>query len=118
LVLALSSIVACAASPQAAVTPRAAATGSAAAPQDERSAKVEHGLLPPVRVRGEDVRYELEERMRHYRIPAVSIAVFENYELAWAKAYGFAALENSRSSSAPNAPTRSSCRTRFLPRWG
>jgi len=94
LVLALSSIVACAASPQAAATPRAAATASAAAPQDERSAKVEHGLLPPVRVRGEDVRYELEERMRQHRIPAVSIAVFENYELAWSKAYGFAALES------------------------
>lgn len=92
--LALSASVACASSPQVAATALPAPVGAPAAPEDERSARVEHGLLPPVQVQGEDVRYELEERMRHYRIPAVSIAVFDNYELAWAQAYGVASLES------------------------
>jgi CubicO group peptidase (beta-lactamase class C family) len=91
--LALSASVACASAPRVATTAPASPMSAPVAPQDQRRARVEHGLLPPVQVQGEDVRYELEERMRHYRIPAVSIAVFENYELAWAQAYGFASLE-------------------------
>lgn len=34
--------------------------------------------------------------MREYKIPAISIAVFDNYEVVWAKAYGFADVESQR----------------------
>lgn len=56
-------------------------------------ARIERGLLPPVLVKGEVTPWTLEERMREHRIQAVSIAVFDNYELQWAKAYGMAEAE-------------------------
>jgi CubicO group peptidase (beta-lactamase class C family) len=56
-------------------------------------AHIEHGLLPAVQVKGEDVRHSLEARMREHKIPAISIAVFENYQLQWAKAYGIADVD-------------------------
>jgi CubicO group peptidase (beta-lactamase class C family) len=56
----------------------------------ERIEAIERGLLPPVIVAGEAPNRTIEERMREYRIPALSIAVFDNYELQWAKAYGMA----------------------------
>src|SRR5262249_33426072 len=58
------------------------------------AAEIETGLLPAVQVRGENVRHTLEERMREYKIPALSIAVFDNYEIVWAKAYGLADVES------------------------
>lgn len=54
--------------------------------------QIEHGLLPAGVVRGEDVRFDLAERMRKYAIPGLSIAVIEHGHLAWAKAYGVADL--------------------------
>ena len=64
----------------------------AALPDDvsRRIEAIERGLLPPVIVAGETPRWTIEERMREHRIPALSIAVFDNYELQWAKAYGMA----------------------------
>lgn len=56
--------------------------------------QIETGLLPAVQVRGEDVFHTLEERMREYKIPAISIAVFDHYEVVWAKAYGLADVES------------------------
>lgn len=53
-------------------------------------AQIERGLLPAAVVRGEDLRFELAERMRKYKIPAVSIAVIAHGQIAWAKAYGVA----------------------------
>ena len=35
----------------------------------------------------------LDERMAHYKVPAVSIAVIDNYEISWARAYGWADKE-------------------------
>lgn len=71
-----------------------AACGASSSPPravaDPRIAQVERGLLPAVQVRGEDVRFRLADRMRELSIPGVSIAVFENYELVWARAYGVA----------------------------
>jgi len=51
--------------------------------------KVERGLRPPVLLKG-DKTWTLEERMRLYRVPAVSIAVFGSGRILWAKAYGVA----------------------------
>lgn len=51
--------------------------------------RIEQGLLPPVLVQGEP-SWTLSERMAHYRVPGVSVAVIENFEVAWAKGYGVA----------------------------
>ena len=55
----------------------------------ERLTNDENGLLPAILIKGSDpVKYNIQERMRHYRIPGVSIAVINNGKLEWAKAYG------------------------------
>ena len=54
-----------------------------------RIGRVESGLLPAQYVRGTTVpRFTIAERLAHYKVPGVSVAVFENGELAWAKGYG------------------------------
>lgn len=55
--------------------------------------KVEAGLMPAVRFQGEPV-WTLQYRMKHYKIPGVSIAVIKNSKVIWAKSYGFADLES------------------------
>ncbi|MEE9363551.1 MAG: serine hydrolase [Cellulophaga sp.] len=49
--------------------------------------KVETGLTTRVHIAG-DSTWSIEERMKHYGIPGVSIAVIHNGEIAWTKAYG------------------------------
>lgn len=49
--------------------------------------KVENGLTTWVHIEG-DSTWSIEERMKHYGIPGVSIAVIHNGEIAWAKGYG------------------------------
>ncbi|MEP1032505.1 serine hydrolase domain-containing protein [Ekhidna sp.] len=49
--------------------------------------KVESGLTTWVHITG-DSTWSIEERMEHYGIPGVSIAVIHNREIAWTKAYG------------------------------
>lgn len=56
---------------------------------DERISAVENGLLPAVVIKDQPApKMTLAERMQHYKVPAVSIAVINNYEIEWAKAYG------------------------------
>jgi CubicO group peptidase (beta-lactamase class C family) len=54
---------------------------------------VEQHLLATVQVEGEAVHFTLAERMAKYRVPGVSIAVFDDYELVWAAAYGVADVD-------------------------
>lgn len=54
---------------------------------DARRQRVERGLVPPVLVKG-DAGWSIEERMRHYKVPAVSVAVFRDFKVEWARAYG------------------------------
>lgn len=49
--------------------------------------KVETGLTTRVHITG-DSTWSIEERMEHYGIPGVSIAVIHNKKIAWAKGYG------------------------------
>ncbi len=49
-------------------------------------------LLPPVVLRGEK-GWSLEERMRHYKVEAVSVAVFRDFRVVWTEARGFADRE-------------------------
>jgi hypothetical protein len=51
--------------------------------------KVEEGLLPPLPVNGER-RWTLLERMKYYNVPGVSIAVIDQFRIAWARGYGIA----------------------------
>lgn len=62
---------------------------SAQSNESARIARVEHGLLPTVAVRGQrDTAYALADRMQRYRVPGVCIAVIDGGRLAWARAYG------------------------------
>ncbi|MCI0691639.1 serine hydrolase [candidate division KSB1 bacterium] len=54
---------------------------------ESRIQRVETGLLPAVLVKG-DPTWTMQERMQHYKVPGVSIAVIENFKIAWSKAYG------------------------------
>jgi CubicO group peptidase (beta-lactamase class C family) len=54
----------------------------------ERIVRIESGLLPPVVTVGHTAGMSLAERMRHYSVPAVSIAVINEGRIEWARAYG------------------------------
>lgn len=51
---------------------------------------IETRLVPVVQFRGEETFETLQERMAQLHIPGLSIAVFEDFKVVWAKAYGFA----------------------------
>ena len=63
-----------------------------AQPADERAKKieaVEAGLIPLGAVHGEAAPpMRLEERMARYKVPGVSVAVINNFEIEWARGYG------------------------------
>lgn len=49
-------------------------------------------LLPPVLVKGEK-GYSLDERMRHYKVEGVSVAVIKDFRVLWTEARGLADRE-------------------------
>jgi CubicO group peptidase (beta-lactamase class C family) len=49
-------------------------------------------LLPPILVKGEE-GYSLAERMRHYHVEAVSVAVIKDFRVLWTEARGLAERE-------------------------
>ncbi len=59
----------------------------AAPAPDPRIARVENGLLPPVLVKGQKP-WNILDRMKHYNVPGVSVAVFCDDKVQWAKGYG------------------------------
>ena len=59
----------------------------AAPAPDPRIARVENGLLPPVLVKGQKL-WNILDRMKHYNVPGVSVAVFCDDKVQWAKGYG------------------------------
>jgi len=65
-----------------------AALGAATAPPPEIQ-RVERGLRSAALFAG-DPTWTLEERMRFHKVPGVSIAVFSDGRILWAKAYGLA----------------------------
>lgn len=48
---------------------------------------VETGLCTPVVIEG-DSTWTIEERMKHYGVPGMSIAVIDSFKIAWVKSYG------------------------------
>lgn len=66
----------------------AAVPSAAAAPKGDPRA-FETLLAPPVSVEGEPAeRWTLEQRMAHWKVPGVSIAVIRDGKVAWARGYG------------------------------
>ncbi len=57
-------------------------------PGADRIHRIENGLLPAAVIAGEPATMNLAERMSHYKVPGVSVAVIEKGEIAWAKGYG------------------------------
>ncbi|MBM3814923.1 MAG: beta-lactamase family protein [Acidimicrobiia bacterium] len=59
------------------------------AQHQERIRRIENGLLPSVVPKAElGKTHTLAGRMREHKVPAVSVAVIDNFELAWSKAWG------------------------------
>lgn len=62
-----------------------------------RIRQVEQGLLPATVIAGRPLpAMPLEERMRYFNVPGVSIAVVEDGKIAWAKGYGMARAGSTR----------------------
>ena len=64
----------------------------AAGTPTDRMTRVENGLRPEIVIEG-DTPWTLEERMRHYGVPAVSIAVIEDFKVVAYRVYGLADRE-------------------------
>lgn len=64
----------------------------AQSPVQSRIERVENGLLPAVIVKGVP-GWTVQERLKRYNIPGVSVAVINNYKVEWAKAYGVKDVE-------------------------
>jgi len=54
-----------------------------------RIQQVEESLTGRITVEGEG-KWTLAERMDHYKVPGLSIAVVKDYQVEWAKGYGYA----------------------------
>jgi CubicO group peptidase (beta-lactamase class C family) len=76
-------------------TPNLALAGGSKPDAAARIRRVETGLLPPLPVAGEP-GWTIEERMKYYKVPGVSVAVIDNYEVVWAKGYGLADVASKR----------------------
>jgi CubicO group peptidase (beta-lactamase class C family) len=50
--------------------------------------RIENGLLTAVVIRGQPSELKLTERMAHYGVPGVSIAIINDGQVEWAKGYG------------------------------
>ncbi len=64
---------------------------------EERISRIENGLEPSFQIVGDSVpNYSIEERLKELGIPGFSIAVLNNGEIEWAKAYGYADISEDR----------------------
>jgi CubicO group peptidase (beta-lactamase class C family) len=55
----------------------------------DRLAAVENDIPPPIVVAGEPVeKWTIEKQLKQYKVPAVSVAVINDYKIDWAKAWG------------------------------
>ena len=55
----------------------------------QRIERVVNGLLPIVLIKGKPtIKMNLTDRMKHYKVPGVSIAVINNYQIEWARGFG------------------------------
>ncbi len=59
---------------------------------DARIKRVEQGLLPAVLIKG-DSAWSIDERMKHYKVPGLSVAVIKDFKVDWARSYGLKDIE-------------------------
>src|SRR5262249_58504766 len=59
---------------------------------DEHIKHVEQGLLPGVLIKG-DPSWSIEERMKFWKVPGLSIAVVKDFKVEWSRAYGVKDIE-------------------------
>jgi hypothetical protein len=60
------------------------ATAAKTSAGQERIHRIENGLLPAILIKGQDARgMNLIDRMKHYKIPGVSIAFFSHGKILW-----------------------------------
>jgi CubicO group peptidase (beta-lactamase class C family) len=65
---------------------------------DIRIKRIEDGLLPAAIIKGQSLPgMRLTDRMKYYGVPGVSIAVFDNGQILWARGYGLADISANRS---------------------
>lgn len=65
--------------------------GATAASTDSLIAQVESNLLPNHIIKGQ-TPYRLQERMEHYGVPGISIALIDDLEVRWIAQYGVASV--------------------------
>jgi CubicO group peptidase (beta-lactamase class C family) len=83
-VMALPALLVLSARPAAAQAPADVDAATA-----ERIARIESSLIVPLQVEGRPVaEYTIGERMAHWGVPGVSVAVIDGGEVVWAKAWG------------------------------
>lgn len=63
---------------------------------ERRMARVENTLIPSVKVKGGADTHRLRDRMAHYQVPGMSIAVMRDGRVAWARGYGSADAKTGR----------------------
>lgn len=57
---------------------------------------IENNLRVAIQIKGEPLKkYEITDRMKHYKVPGISIAVVKDGEIRWAKGYGIANSKDS-----------------------
>ena len=61
---------------------------------NEQIARVETSLSGSLVIDGKT--YTLSERMKHYNVSGLSVAVIDNYQIVWAKGYGYADKKEGR----------------------
>lgn len=59
---------------------------------ETRIKRAEQGLLPGILIKGEP-GWSIEERMKHYKVPGLSVAVINDYRVEWARSYGVKDVE-------------------------
>ena len=61
---------------------------------NQQIARVETSLSGSIIIDGKT--YTLSERMKHYNVAGLSVAVIDNYQIVWAKGYGYADKKEDR----------------------
>lgn len=59
---------------------------------EPRIKRVEQGLLPAVLIK-DDPSWSLEERMKNWKVPGLSVAVVKDFKVEWARSYGVKDIE-------------------------
>jgi CubicO group peptidase (beta-lactamase class C family) len=87
-----------------ALAPVAATAAAAQGVHGPRIERIERTLLPGITLVGSPTRHmSLEERMAHYRVPGLGIAVFDGGRIVWSRSYGTA--DAAAGARAPVTPT-------------